>query len=252
MSGETPSHRDGGEELSRMLRALGDTAAVPRRDVEAAAAREERMVVKLDAELTRLLRRRLRARLAAAGALAAAAIGLLAWGLPGRTPASVFSITQERLPPSPRAESPPGPLLPSTAARTQPANRAAESRSVPSRRAPVGPSATSAIESQSTLGKENELFKAAAEASRDGDVDGALVLLERLLLEYPRSPLTQTALVRKFRLLEGAGRFDDARREAHRYLAHYPAGFGATEAEALLTRRPSAPHPVSTSPEEQP
>jgi outer membrane protein assembly factor BamD (BamD/ComL family) len=86
---------------------------------------------------------------------------------------------------------------------------------------------------QSTLAEENRWFKEAAEASRSGDVNGALDKLEQLLKEHPQSPLAQTALVRKFRLLAKAGRAEDARREAKRYLAAYPTGFAVNEAQGI-------------------
>jgi outer membrane protein assembly factor BamD (BamD/ComL family) len=102
------------------------------------------------------------------------------------------------------------------------------------------PSASSAAaapsaEPQSTLAEENRLFKEAAEAGRSGDVQGAVSRLDQLLREHPASPLAQTALVRKFRLLEKAGRLDEARREAERYLQAYPTGFAVKEAQALKT-----------------
>jgi outer membrane protein assembly factor BamD (BamD/ComL family) len=89
------------------------------------------------------------------------------------------------------------------------------------------------VEAKSTLAEENRLFQRAADASRDGDIPGALAELERLLQEHPTSPLAQTALVRKFRLLAKAGRSTEAKQEAERYLASYPMGFAVREAESL-------------------
>jgi outer membrane protein assembly factor BamD (BamD/ComL family) len=99
------------------------------------------------------------------------------------------------------------------------------------------------------LGEENQLFKDAAEATRNGDVKGALSGLDKLLVEHPRSPLAQTALVRKFRLLAKAGQADAARREAERYLAAYPTGFAVSEAQALVQGQ--TPLRASPSPAEQ-
>jgi outer membrane protein assembly factor BamD (BamD/ComL family) len=101
----------------------------------------------------------------------------------------------------------------------------------------VAPSASAAAapsaEPASTLAEENKLFKEAAEAGRNGDLQGAVSRLDKLLHDHPASPLAQTALVRKFRLLEKAGKLDEARREAARYLQAYPTGFAVKEAQAL-------------------
>ena len=101
------------------------------------------------------------------------------------------------------------------------------------------PSTEPATETESTLAEENRLFKRAADASRDGDVTSALAQLDRLLQSHPASPLAQTALVRKFRLLAKAGRSDEAKREAERYLAAYPAGFAVREAQGLVRATPA-------------
>ena len=69
-------------------------------------------------------------------------------------------------------------------------------------------------------------------------------MLDKLLTDYPRSPLAQTALVRKFRLFATAGRTAEAEREAERYLRSYPTGFAVSEARAL---RGAAPAPSTTS-----
>jgi outer membrane protein assembly factor BamD (BamD/ComL family) len=102
----------------------------------------------------------------------------------------------------------------------------------------AAPSASTPAES--TLAQENRLFKAAAEASRQGDTNGALAQLDQLLSQHPRSPLAQTAQVRKFRLLAKAGRPEAAQREARRYLSQYPTGFAVIEAEALANGSASA------------
>jgi outer membrane protein assembly factor BamD (BamD/ComL family) len=108
--------------------------------------------------------------------------------------------------------------------------------------APAAPPASAAP--QSTLAEENQWFKQAAEASRNGDVNGALGRLEQLLREHPQSPLAQTAMVRKFRLLAKAGRNAEARHEAERYLSAYPTGFAVSEAQALQRGTEAAPSAV--------
>ena len=97
----------------------------------------------------------------------------------------------------------------------------------------AAPSVAPSAEPESTLAEENRLFKEAAEAGRNGDLQGAVTRLDKLLQDHPKSPLAQTALVRKFRLLEKAGKLDDARREAERYLQAYPTGFAVKEAQTL-------------------
>jgi hypothetical protein len=68
---------------------------------------------------------------------------------------------------------------------------------------------------------------------RSGAVDQALSGFEELLRKYPSSPLSQTARVRKFRLLAKSGRKSQAAAEALRYLNSYPTGFAEREAEAI-------------------
>jgi outer membrane protein assembly factor BamD (BamD/ComL family) len=109
----------------------------------------------------------------------------------------------------------------------------------------------SAAVPQSTLAEENQWFKEAAEAGRNGDVNGALTRLDQLLREHPQSPLAQTALVRKFRLLAKAGRLEEARREAQRYVAAYPTGFALTEAQALESGATTGSAPPAERQEQQ-
>jgi hypothetical protein len=124
----------------------------------------------------------------------------------------------------------------------EPVRRGSASVVVP---APAPP-ASVAAETPSTLGEENRLFQDAAEASRRGEVEVALGQLERLLRDFPQSPLAQTALVRKFRLLAKAGRTTEAAREAERYLKSHPNGFAVSEAQALQ-KQPALPGPSPSS-----
>ena len=55
--------------------------------------------------------------------------------------------------------------------------------------------------SSSTLAIENDMFSAAARAARAGDRSEALRLLERLIADYPASPLREGALVERAKLL---------------------------------------------------
>jgi hypothetical protein len=169
-------------------------------------------------------------------ALSAAATLLLAFGARRFWPnGGALAISQEPLAvkawkaPASAAIAPELPLPAESAARRPvppPRSSAVSAPSAPSADVPVTPP-------QSTLAEENQWFKEAAEASRGGDVDRALTRLEQLLREHPQSPLAQTALVRKFRLLAKAGRAEEAQQEARRYLAAYPTGFAVGEAQGI-------------------
>ncbi|HYJ11251.1 MAG TPA: tetratricopeptide repeat protein [Polyangiaceae bacterium] len=243
-------------ELSRLLRRLGEEP-LQQRDHEQEGRRAEAVAQHLNRELASLVRQRraalLRPLLVAAAALI---LGIGAWQLgwprPGR-----LAIEQEPLAPGAAVRTEPGVSdPPEPAPRQQPAPRAltdGRPRRAPSSSAQPG-AATAAVPSgseqahSSTLADENRLFKDAAEATRAGDTDGALRQFDRLLEQYPASPLAQTALVRKLRLLDKAGRSDAAVAAASRYLELYPNGFAASEAQALVRGQVNPP----TSPEPQP
>jgi TolA-binding protein len=200
------------------------------------AARAERIAAGLDRRLERLVARRSRGRIVVAGSLATAACALIAVGLHRDATQSALTIARES-PPAPTASgssaapSSPAVEVPPTPTGSSPL-RLPRGRVVPSASAlPLGPPAS---EPMSTLGKENQLFREAAEASRRGDVEGALALLDQLVVQYPGSPLEQTAQVRRLRLLAKAGRMAEARTEAQRYLQGHPTGFAVSEARALL------------------
>jgi len=57
------------------------------------------------------------------------------------------------------------------------------------------------LSSSSTLAIENDLFSGAVRAERAGDRGEALRLLERLMADYPASPLRESALVERTKLL---------------------------------------------------
>jgi hypothetical protein len=233
MSDPGPIPFEGAADLRRMLRELGQAETNRPRGAEAEAAREERMAASIDVELSRLVAGRSRARRIGQLVLAAAAALALAFGVRRFVPgASSLTISQEPLAVKvvkSEATAAAAPVLPeplASAVKHAPLPpRASASNSV----APVA----SVTPPQSTLAEENQWFKEAAEASRNGDVNGALGKLEQLLKEHPQSPLAQTALVRKFRLLAKTGRTEDARREAKRYLAAYPTGFAVNEAQGI-------------------
>lgn len=236
MSRNEPTALGAAAELRQLLQQLGSEDAPAPREPEQESAREARIAARLDAELGSLVKaRRVRNR-ASYGLLAAAAAVTLALGArqlhfgPGS-----LAISAEPGSGVKRAQREVAPEVPSGKPAMPPAVPAPVPRSassvavVPSTLA----SAAAAAEPESTLAEENQLFKEAAEAGRNGDVQGAVSRLDKLLRDHPASPLAQTALVRKFRLLEKAGRLDEARREAERYLQAYPTGFAVKEAQAL-------------------
>lgn len=237
MTDERPASPEAAAELRRMLRELGHDGPTTPPDAAKESAREARMAALIDAEVASLVSARRAWRRVSFGVVAAAALIALTLGVRhARSGVGSLAITPEPVAASNGAR----PARPARHSEPQPAPPAAplvvpsalpRSNSAPSLPSAAAP-ATSA-EPQSTLGEENQLFKEAAEAGRTGDVSGALSRLDKLLVEHPASPLAQTAMVRKFRLLEKAGRVQDARREAERYLLAYPTGFAVNEAQAL-------------------
>jgi hypothetical protein len=234
MSDQEPTKLAATAELRRRLKLLGQDDQAATRDATQDSARESRMAASMELQLQGLVKERRSWRRALVGFAAAAAVVALALGarqlrfgagplaispepVSGAKPLQLAASVQPA-PDRPAAV----PVLPSSAPRL---NSVSTVTAVPS--------AASSAEPQSTLAEENQLFKAAAEAGRNGDVNGAVAQLDQLLVEHPASPLAQTALVRKFRLLAKAGRADEARREAERYLATYPTGFAVSEARAL-------------------
>ena len=234
MSDHEPTALAAAAELRRRLQALGQDDQVATRDALQENAREARMAASMDLQLQGLVKERRSWRRALVGFAAAAALLALALGARQlRFGAGSLAISPEPVsggkPSQPSASEQPAPDRPAAVPALP--GRMPRLNSVPS----VGalPPASSSAELQSTLAEENQLFKAAAEAGRNGDVNGAVAQLDKLLVEHPASPLAQTALVRKFRLLAKAGRADEARHEAERYLATYPTGFAVSEPRAL-------------------
>jgi hypothetical protein len=79
----------------------------------------------------------------------------------------------------------------------------------------------------SRLGEQNDLFADAMMKKRAGDSHAALEGFERLMRDYPRGPLTESAAAEKMRILGTA-------QAAKSYLQAYPDGFAKAEAEARL------------------
>jgi hypothetical protein len=264
MSDERPASLHGHAELQRLLRGLGaaeagqqlEPSTLPAHTPADELSREARMAARIDQQVAELTARRRSSRRVGLAVLAAAAVVLALGGMRHlRWDSGQLTIEQE--PPAvgkPQEQAPP----PSAAQPEQPA--VAPPRVVaPSGRAPSvtesGPKAApsiASVEAGSTLAQENQLFRESAEASRTGDAAGALARLDQLLTRYPASPLAQGALVRKFRLLASAGRLEEARSEAERYLAAYPTGFAVAEAEALKQGEGASKPPPSPGESETP
>jgi hypothetical protein len=91
----------------------------------------------------------------------------------------------------------------------------------------------------STLAEENDLFARAVAARRRGDRQGALARFLELEHRFPTSPLGESAMVERMRLV-GVADQEAARSVAREYLARYPAGFARSEA-AVLAGDPTQP-----------
>lgn len=92
----------------------------------------------------------------------------------------------------------------------------------------------------SSLGEQNDMFADAMAAKRRGDSGEALADFDRFLARYPSSPLAESAMVERMRLLRGVdpGRAPAAARQ---YVGRYPNGFARAEAEAILAGTSSSP-----------
>ncbi|HEX2875271.1 MAG TPA: FecR family protein [Polyangiaceae bacterium] len=113
---------------------------------------------------------------------------------------------------------------------------AAEARAVPGvQAADTSASAAPKIAeaSPSSLAAQTQLFAGASKAARRGEVASALAMYQELTTSYPSSALAENAIVERMRLLR-VGNPAAARREAERYLARYPGGFGKPEAERIV------------------
>lgn len=87
----------------------------------------------------------------------------------------------------------------------------------------------------SDLAGQNRAFEDALSAKRRGDSAGALSRFDRFLARYPQSPLVESAMAERMRLLAGTDP-SRAQEAATQYLAGYPSGFAAAEARSLVAR----------------
>ena len=88
------------------------------------------------------------------------------------------------------------------------------------------------------LAEQNGHFARAMTLKNQGRSNAALAELAHLLSSHPTSPLAQEARVERLRVLHGLGHRAQARREARRYLADFPDGYAAAEAQAVLEEAP--------------
>lgn len=95
---------------------------------------------------------------------------------------------------------------------------------------PAAASGASEAERSSALAPQNDLFAEGVARSRQGDTGGALRVYQELMSRFPSSPLAESAMVQRMRLLAGTA---GGRAEARRYLTRYPRGFALDEAKKL-------------------
>lgn len=93
------------------------------------------------------------------------------------------------------------------------------------------PAVATEAEQASALTVQNDLFAEGVARGRQGDTSGALRVYQELMKRFPSSPLAESAMVQRMRLLSTT---PDGATEAKRYLARYPRGFAIGEAKMLL------------------
>jgi len=142
-------------------------------------------------------------------------------------------------PPPQPPPSPPPAVGPSTASPTVPPASAVSTALPPAvaiEPTPVRrPSSTAGADAASELAQQNALFSEATAARRRGDVATAMALYERLAARHPSSPLAESALVERMRMLAASDRRKGAD-AARAYLERYPSGFARSEATELAAR----------------
>jgi hypothetical protein len=88
---------------------------------------------------------------------------------------------------------------------------------------------------RSELAAQNDMFAAAVHAKRRGQGSQAVRIFERLTREYPSSPLAESAVVQRMKLLSVIDSVA-ARHAAVEYLAHYPTGFARVDAHHIIDK----------------
>ena len=123
------------------------------------------------------------------------------------------------------------PTTPSAPAPTAP------SSAPPPSSAPLSAVAPAGSAPLSKLAASNELFASAQAARRRGDPRAAVGLFEKLIADYPSSPIVESATVERMRTLDPIDRARSVA-AARDYLARFPHGFARGEAEAIVALGP--------------
>jgi hypothetical protein len=106
------------------------------------------------------------------------------------------------------------------------------------RRAPATSVAPAArVAPASSLAVENDLFAAAVRTRNAGRLSDAAAMFGRLIDDHPKSPLLESAMVQRMRLLATVDRAASVSL-AHTYLARFPGGAARPEAERLTAPAP--------------
>jgi hypothetical protein len=122
------------------------------------------------------------------------------------------------------------PDRPAVARRRAPAANAVAPTESP---APADSPATTATPAPaSSLAAENDLFAQAVRLRNAGQLGAAAATFGQLIDQHPRSPLVESAMVQRMRLLATVDHAAGVRL-AHAYLARFPAGVARLEAERL-------------------
>jgi hypothetical protein len=109
-------------------------------------------------------------------------------------------------------------------------------RPTPASAAPPAPETTPRLPAAaSSLAVENDLFAEAVRAKNAGRLAPAALAFGRLIDEHPKSPLVESAMVQRLRLLSTLDPAAAARL-ANEYLSRFPAGVARPEAERLAAR----------------
>jgi hypothetical protein len=95
-----------------------------------------------------------------------------------------------------------------------------------------------AASSASLLADQNNLFAAAVRARNQGQGRAAVTWFDRLIHEYPASPLAESAAAQRMKILSSIDATAGAQAAAD-YLHRFPFGFARGEAQRLLQESPT-------------
>jgi hypothetical protein len=99
--------------------------------------------------------------------------------------------------------------------------------------APARPQRAPVPQTPSMLAAQNDLFSAAVRAKRRGHAADAIRLFGTLVRKYPDSPLAESALAQRMKLLAANGP-EAAVEAANDYLEQFPGGFARADARAIV------------------